>query len=103
MPSGSVRVRITQGRDPSEIVLRISTTTVVEEPVLTVTLNAGCPTRLSRTLVLLADPPTVTTSTAAVQPQTLPTVAPAAAVAQTGPVSAPSVPSAELTTRRRVP
>ena len=37
LPPGSVRVRITQGRDSSESVLRISTTSVVEEPVLSVT------------------------------------------------------------------
>jgi pilus assembly protein FimV len=80
---GTVRVRVTQGRDASESILRISTSSVVEEPVLTVTLSAGCPTRLSRTFVLLADPPlvTVTTASAPAEPQSLPTV--------TGTTSAP--------------
>ena len=64
LPPGTVRVRVTQGRDASESVLRITTTTVVEEPVVNVTVSAGCPTRLTRTLVLLADPPTVITTTA---------------------------------------
>ena len=64
LPPGSVRVRVTQGRDASESVLRITTTTAIDEPVINVTLNAGCPTRLSRTLVLLADPPTVITASA---------------------------------------
>lgn len=71
---GAVRVRVTQGRDATESVLRISTTTVVEEPVVTVTVNAGCPTRLSRTLVLLADPPLVTTADAPGAAQSLATV-----------------------------
>lgn len=60
LPPGTVRVRVTQGRDASESVLRITTTSVVDEPVVNVTVSVGCPTRLSRTLVLLADPPTVT-------------------------------------------
>ena len=64
LPPGNVRVRVTQGRDASESVLRITTTSVVDEPVVNVTVNAGCPTRLSRALVLLADPPTVIPVTA---------------------------------------
>ena len=72
---GNVRVRVTQGRDASEVILRISSSGVVEEPVITVTLHVGCPTRLSRTLVLLADPPLVTTASAAPGPsQSLATV-----------------------------
>ena len=76
---GTVRVRVTQGRDAAESVLRISTSSVVEEPVLTVTVSAGCPTRLSRTLVLLADPPLVSTTSEAVAPSALPSLAPPAA------------------------
>jgi pilus assembly protein FimV len=90
LPASSVRVRITQGRDASESVLRINTTSVVDEPVLTVTVNAGCPTRLSRTLVLLADPPLVTTAAAPPETASLPTVAPPPTVAQTAPATAPS-------------
>ncbi|HET9978731.1 MAG TPA: hypothetical protein VFQ20_14930 [Burkholderiaceae bacterium] len=54
-----VRVRVTQGRDAGEAVIRIATSAVVEEPILQVTVRAGCPTRITRTLTLLADPPTV--------------------------------------------
>ena len=79
VPPESVRVRVTQGGDSAESILRISTTTVVDEPVLTVTVNVGCPTRLSRTVTLLADPPLVSTATQAVATEPrLPTVAPAA-------------------------
>jgi pilus assembly protein FimV len=76
VPPGNVRVRVTQGRDASESVLRISTSSVVEEPVLTVTVSAGCPTRLSRTVVLLADPPLVSTAAAPAAPQALPSLVP---------------------------
>ena len=64
LPSGSVRVRVTQGRDIGEAVLRISTSVAIDEPILTVTVTAGCPTRVTRTLVLLADPPLVSTASA---------------------------------------
>ena len=96
LPPGNVRVRVTQGRDINEVILRISSTGVVEEPVLTVTVHAGCPTRLSRTLVLLADPPLVTTASAAPErPQTLATVAPpAAATAAAAPPAAAATPRA---------
>ena len=77
---GLVRVRVTQGRDAGESVLRITTTSVVDEPVITVTVNAGCPTRLSRTLTLLADPPLVTTAAPPATAQTLPTLAPPGAL-----------------------
>ena len=86
MQAGTVRVRVTQGRDATEGVLRITTTSVVEEPVLTVTVSAGCPARLSRTLVLLADPPLVSTATAAAQapvPALLSVAPPAAGSATT--------------------
>ena len=62
LPPGTVRVRVTQGRDLGESVLRVTTTVVVEEPVLTVVISAGCPTRLTRELLLLADPPLLRTA-----------------------------------------
>lgn len=57
---GTVRARVTQGRDASEAIIRISTTVAIDEPVINITVSAGCPTRITRTLVLLADPPLVT-------------------------------------------
>ena len=59
---GLVRVRVTQGGTNSEAVVRIVSTVVIDEPVVNVTLSAGCPTRITRTLVLLADPPLVNTA-----------------------------------------
>ena len=59
---GLVRVRVTQGGSGSDAVVRIVSTVVVDEPVVNVIVSAGCPTRISRTLVLLADPPLVNTA-----------------------------------------
>ncbi len=73
LPPISVRIRVTQGTDGNESVLRVSATTVIDEPVVTVTLVAGCPTKVSRTLVLFADPPSVTVAAAPPAPTRLPT------------------------------
>ncbi len=74
---GTVRARVTQGRDATEAVIRISTTVAIDEPVVNVTISAGCPTRITRTLVLLADPPLVSVAAAATEGAT-----PGAATAQ---------------------
>ncbi|HVK32739.1 MAG TPA: hypothetical protein VM845_09560 [Burkholderiaceae bacterium] len=85
---GMVRVRVTQGRDGSEAVVRIVSNAVVDEPVVNVTVSAGCPTRITRTLVLLADPPLVNMASAAPArddrpdtPVTRPNTAPTASTA----------------------
>ena len=101
---GQARVRVTQGRDASEVVLRITTSGVVEEPVLTVTLHVGCPTRLSRTVVLLADPPLVTTVSAPPErPPALATVAPSTATATAAAAAPPAATAAPRATRPRQP
>jgi pilus assembly protein FimV len=61
---GTVRARVTQGRDGGEAIIRISTTVAIDEPVVNITVSAGCPTRITRTLVLLADPPLVNVAAA---------------------------------------
>jgi pilus assembly protein FimV len=96
----NVRIRVTQGRGPGEAVLRISTTVPIDEPVLNVTVSAGCPTRITRTLVLLADPPLVNTIAptvaAAVEPSARPGAAseapPPAAAQGAGSDAAPRAP-----------
>jgi hypothetical protein len=64
LPPGTVRVRVTQGRGANEAVLRISSTVAIDEPIVNVTVSAGCPTRITRSLVLLADPPLVNVAAA---------------------------------------
>jgi pilus assembly protein FimV len=87
LPPGTVRARVTQGRDASEAIVRISTTLAIDEPIVTLTISAGCPTRITRTLTLLADPPLGTA--------TAPTVAAPAAPAQNLPRTAATAPRAE--------
>lgn len=56
-PANAVRARVTQGTAEASRVVRITSTTVVEEPVVIVTVHAGCPTQFSRSYTLLGDPP----------------------------------------------
>jgi pilus assembly protein FimV len=90
LPPISVRVRMTLGVDGNESVLRVNTTTVIDEPVVTVTLSAGCPTRISRTLVLLADPPLVTVAAAPAERIPVGDMAPQPAAPMAAPQSASS-------------
>ena len=54
LPVGAVRTRI-EGEGQS-LAVRVMTNTVVDEPIVTVSVALGCPTRLSRRFVLFADP-----------------------------------------------
>jgi hypothetical protein len=53
----SVRVRVTTTGDNGERLIRITTLGVINEPIVTLTLTAGCPPRISRKFVTFADPP----------------------------------------------
>ncbi len=70
--------------------LRVQTQPVVDEPVLSLTVSAGCSNRITRRYVVLADPPglrlaaAVTTPPQALQPAAVPAALPAAS-----PASAP--------------
>jgi hypothetical protein len=66
LPPGTVRARVTQGRDANEAIVRISTTLAIDEPIVNLTVSAGCPARITRTITLLADPPLVTATAPAV-------------------------------------
>ncbi len=53
----SVRVRVTRTGDSGERLIRVTTLGAINEPVVTLTLTAGCPPRISRKFVTFADPP----------------------------------------------
>lgn len=111
LPPGTVRARVTQGRDASEAVLRVVSTVPIDEPIVTLTLSAGCPTRITRTLVLLADPPLVmptvqaapaTAAAPAPAPGAIPPAVPGAGAAAISP-RAPATSSAPRATRPATP
>jgi hypothetical protein len=65
LSSSVVRVRVTQGRDEREAVIRVTSSVPIEEPIVNVSVWAGCPSRVTRAMVLLADPPIVSPTLAA--------------------------------------
>ena len=60
VPPAQVRVAIDPVRDGGERVLRITTSAMIDEPVVTVEVGLGCPVRLSRKFVAFVDPPVIT-------------------------------------------
>jgi hypothetical protein len=57
LPPGQVQLNVVRGASPSDWVAQISTTQPIEEPVVEVTVSAGCDQKFSRTYTAFADPP----------------------------------------------
>ena len=76
VPPSAVISRLEWSGDSLARVLRVSTTVRVDEPVVNVTLAAGCPPRLTRQFVLFVDPPAQPPQPLAVEPPAKPEEAP---------------------------
>jgi len=59
LQAGDVEVRLERVQASGERRIRVLTTQPMDEPVVTVTLQVGCPARFTRSFVVFADPPTV--------------------------------------------
>jgi pilus assembly protein FimV len=59
LPAGAVRVSVEPAAGASDRLLRVTTLTLLDEPVVTVTVSAGCTSRLSRKFVVFLDPPLI--------------------------------------------
>lgn len=57
LPADVVRARVVRAGQGGERRIRVTTTLPIEEPIVSVTVRAGCPERLSRAFVVFADPP----------------------------------------------
>jgi chemotaxis protein histidine kinase CheA len=57
LPSAALRITVEPGANANERLIRVSTQTQIDEPVVTVTVTAGCLPRLTRSFVTLMDPP----------------------------------------------
>ncbi len=95
---GSVRISSDGAVGATQFSVRVSTTAVIDEPVVTVAVSLGCPTRVTRRFILFVDPPVVTTSaevpaSEGFRPLPLPLPAPSAVTA-TRSISQPAVPKA---------
>ena len=95
----AVRVSLEVGANPTQATIRVVTNSVIDEPVVTVSVGVGCPQRVTRKFVLFVDPPLV-----AFAPSVAPDSAPAVAtrLADRAAASA-SPPSLAVSPSRTVP
>ncbi len=56
---GQVRVTLEAGSVPSERLVRITTSTLIDEPVVTVSVSVGCTSKVTRKFVAFIDPPLI--------------------------------------------
>ncbi len=59
---GAVRISSDGAAGATQFTVRVSTNTVIDEPVVTVAVALGCPTRVTRRFILFVDPPLVTSN-----------------------------------------
>ena len=68
--AGGVRVNVEPAASANERIVRVTTLTPLDEPVVTITLSVGCSSRLSRKFVVFLDPPFINLAqTNAAEPQ----------------------------------
>ncbi|MDB5816700.1 MAG: hypothetical protein JWQ11_340, partial [Rhizobacter sp.] len=79
VPAAKVRAVLTAGAAPNERLVRISTSSLVDEPVIGVGVTVNCPSRIARRFVAFVDPPKKSSGG--------PTLANAAALRQAEPVA----------------
>ncbi|MEQ1684743.1 MAG: hypothetical protein ABL916_13915 [Burkholderiaceae bacterium] len=56
---GQVRVTLEAGTAPNERLVRITTSTLIDEPVVTVSVSVGCTSKVTRKFVAFIDPPLI--------------------------------------------
>ena len=78
----TVRISLEAGASPTQATIRVVTNSVIDEPVVTVSVGVGCPQRVTRKFVLFVDPPLV-----AFAPLVAPSIAPPVAT-NSAPVAA---------------
>ena len=59
LQAGQIRVTLEGAADSPERSVRVTSTAVIDEPVVTVTVSVGCPAKITRKFVAFIDPPMV--------------------------------------------
>jgi len=88
IPSPQVRTRLVRNGRAADALVRITTTSRVREPVVTVVLSLGCPPRVAHKFVSLLDPPVAAPRTE-IAKMAVPAAAPASAAVAVADVPAP--------------
>ena len=73
LPQSQVRVSVDAAASSSDRLVRVTTANLLDEPVVTVSLSAGCGAKISRRFVVFLDPPVVNLAQTAVEPAPAPT------------------------------
>ena len=77
----SVHISLEPSGDPSAPRLHVTTSALIDEPIVSLTVGVGCPVRLSRKFIAFIDPPMVVLAQAAPPPEP-PVESPAAPAAR---------------------
>lgn len=72
LQAGQVRATLEAGPEASERSVRVTTSTLIDEPVVTVSVTIGCNARITRRFVAFIDPPLVNLAQGGAAPATLP-------------------------------
>ena len=70
--AGQIRTTLETVPDSAERHVRVTTTTVIDEPVVTVSVTVGCTAKITRRFVAFIDPPLINLAQAGAAPATLP-------------------------------
>ncbi len=113
VPASAVRVAVEPGRDASERLIRVATSATIDEPVVTVTVQLGCASPITRKFVAFVDPPAINLASAETSRPVAPSpAAPAVSTRQDVAVAAPAAteapapkaaPPSPATKRKRSP
>ena len=94
VPAYNVRWVVEPTGQARERIVRVSTLTAIDEPVVNIQLTAGCGTRIARRYTIFADPPMVTAT-----PTLAETAAPSGALATPAPAGSQSAPPSSAANR----
>ena len=72
LQAGQIRTTLEGGADPLERSVRVTTSTVIDEPVVTVSVTVGCTAKVTRKFVAFIDPPLINLAQGGDVPATLP-------------------------------
>lgn len=57
LPASQIRVTLEPGSEPGERSVRVTSTSLIDEPVVTINVSVGCSAKMSRRFVAFIDPP----------------------------------------------
>ena len=72
LQAGQIRTTLESGPEPAERSVRVTTSAIIDEPVVTVSVTIGCSSKITRRFVAFIDPPAVNLAEGGAAPAALP-------------------------------